>query len=56
MIFVALTLPNLPGLLGTPSNLGLGVSKPVALFHKLEMLSNHLADARVAAALAVRGL
>ena len=41
VIFVALTLPNLPGLSGAPSNLGLSVAKLVVLFYALEMLSNH---------------
>ena len=41
VIFVALALPNLPGLSGAPSNLGLSVAKLVVLFYALEMLSNH---------------
>jgi UDP-GlcNAc:undecaprenyl-phosphate/decaprenyl-phosphate GlcNAc-1-phosphate transferase len=65
VIFVALTLPNLPGLRGAPSNLGLSVAKLVVLFYALEMLSNHSERTRAwlwrgalvfLAALAVRGL
>ena len=41
VIFVALALPNLPGLRGAPSNLGLSVAKLVVLFYAVEMLSNH---------------
>jgi UDP-GlcNAc:undecaprenyl-phosphate GlcNAc-1-phosphate transferase len=65
VIFVALTLPNLPGLRGAPSTLGLSVAKLVVLFYALEMLSNHSARTRAwlwrgavvfLAALAMRGL
>jgi UDP-GlcNAc:undecaprenyl-phosphate GlcNAc-1-phosphate transferase len=65
VIFVALTLPNLPGLSGAPSNLGLSVAKLVVLFYALEMLSNHSERTRAwlwrgavvfLVALAVRGL
>ena len=38
VIFVALALPNLPGLRGAPSNLGLSVAKLVVLFYAVEML------------------
>ena len=41
VIFVALALPNLPGLRGAPSNLGLSVAKLVVLFYAVEMLSSH---------------
>ena len=43
VIFVALALPNLPGLRGAPSNLGLSVAKLVVLFYALEMLAGHSA-------------
>ena len=46
VIFVALALPNLPGLRGAPSNLGLSVAKVVVLFYALEMLANHSARTR----------
>lgn len=41
VIFVALAIPNLPGLRGAPSNLGLSVAKLVVLFYALEMLAGH---------------
>ncbi len=65
VIFVALALPNLPGLRGAPSNLGLSVAKLVVLFYALEMLAGHSArtkawlwrsGAAFLAVLAVRGL
>ena len=65
VIFVALALPNLPGLRGAPSNLGLSVAKLIVLFYALEMLAGHSArtkawlwrsGAAFLAALAVRGL
>jgi UDP-GlcNAc:undecaprenyl-phosphate GlcNAc-1-phosphate transferase len=46
VIFVALALPNLPGLRGAPSNLGLSVAKLVVLFYALEMLAEHSARTR----------
>jgi len=65
VIFVALALPNLPGLRGAPSNLGLSVAKLVVLFYALEMLAGHSARTKAwlwrsgavfLAVLAVRGL
>ena len=65
VIFVALALPNLPGLRGTPSNLGFSVAKLVVLFYALEMLAGHSARTKAwlwrsgavfLAVLAVRGL
>ena len=41
VVFVALALPNLPGLQGAPSNLGLTVAKLVVLFYAVELLSTH---------------
>ena len=51
VIFVALALPNLPGLRGAPSNLGFSVAKLIVLFYALEMLAGHSrADQGVAVA------
>ncbi len=65
VIFVALALPNLPGLRGAPSNLGLSVAKLVVLLYGIEMLHGHSPNSRrllawgavgLLAALAARGL
>ena len=65
VIFVALALPNLPGLRGAPSNLGFSVAKLVVMFYALEMLAGHSARTKAwlwrsgavfLAVLAVRGL
>jgi len=65
VIFVALALPNLPGLRGAPSNLGFSVAKLIVLFYALEMLAGHSprtkawlwrSGAVFLAVLAVRGL
>ncbi len=65
VIFVALALPNLPGLRGAPSNLGFSVAKLIVLFYALEMLAGHSARTKAwlwrsgavfLAVLAVRGL
>ncbi len=39
VVFLALVLPNLPGLQGAPSNLGLSVMKLIVLLYAVEMLS-----------------
>ena len=65
VVFVALVVPNLPGLRGAPSNLGFSVAKVIVLFYAVELLSG--ASPRVRrwlwrgtatgfAVLAVRGL
>ena len=41
VVFMALVLPNLPGLQGTPSNLGLSVVKLIVLLYAVEMLTGH---------------
>jgi UDP-GlcNAc:undecaprenyl-phosphate/decaprenyl-phosphate GlcNAc-1-phosphate transferase len=41
VIFIALVLPNLPGLQGAPSNLGLSVVKLIVLLYAIEMLTGH---------------
>jgi len=41
VVFMALVLPNLPGLQGAPSNLGLSVVKLIALLYAVEMLTGH---------------
>jgi UDP-GlcNAc:undecaprenyl-phosphate GlcNAc-1-phosphate transferase len=41
VVFIALVLPNLPGLQGTPSNLGLSVVKLIVLLYAVEMLTGH---------------
>jgi UDP-GlcNAc:undecaprenyl-phosphate GlcNAc-1-phosphate transferase len=65
VVFIALVVPNLPGLRGAPSNLGFSVAKVIVLFYAVELLSS--ASPRVRrwlwrgmavgfAVLAVRGL
>jgi UDP-GlcNAc:undecaprenyl-phosphate GlcNAc-1-phosphate transferase len=39
VVFMALVLPNLPGLQGAPSNLGLSVVKLIVLLYAVEMLT-----------------
>lgn len=46
MVFVALALPNLPGLRGAPSNLGFTAAKLVVLLYAVELLSSHTVRAR----------
>jgi UDP-GlcNAc:undecaprenyl-phosphate/decaprenyl-phosphate GlcNAc-1-phosphate transferase len=46
VVFLALVLPNLPGLQQGPSNLGLSVLKLVALLYAIEMLLGHSARVR----------
>ena len=41
VVIIALVLPNLPGLQGTPSNLGLSVVKLIVLLYAVEMLTGH---------------
>jgi len=41
VVFVALVLPNLPGLQGAPSSLGLSVVKLIVLLYAVEMLTGH---------------
>ncbi len=41
VVFLALVLPNLPGLQGAPSNVGLSVVKLVVLMYAVEMLVRH---------------
>jgi UDP-GlcNAc:undecaprenyl-phosphate GlcNAc-1-phosphate transferase len=41
VVFLALVLPNLPGLQSAPGNLGLSVAKLVALMYAAEMLIRH---------------
>ena len=41
VVFMALVLPNLPGLQGAPSNLGLSVVKLIVLLYAVEMLTGH---------------
>ena len=46
VVFVALALPNLPGLRGAPSNLGLTAAKLVVLLYAVELLCSHTVKAR----------
>jgi len=46
VVFVALALPNLPGLRGAPSNLGFTAAKLVVLLYAVELLSSHTVRAR----------
>jgi UDP-GlcNAc:undecaprenyl-phosphate GlcNAc-1-phosphate transferase len=39
VVFVALVVPNLPGLRGAPSNLGFSIAKVIVLFYAVELLS-----------------
>jgi hypothetical protein len=41
VVFIAIALPNLPGLRGAPSNLGLSVVKLLLLLYAVEMLTGH---------------
>jgi len=41
VVFLAIVLPNLPGLQGTPSNLGFSVAKLVVLMYAAELLVRH---------------
>jgi UDP-GlcNAc:undecaprenyl-phosphate/decaprenyl-phosphate GlcNAc-1-phosphate transferase len=41
VVFLALVLPNLPGLQGAPSNIGLSVAKLVVLMYAAELLIRH---------------
>jgi UDP-GlcNAc:undecaprenyl-phosphate GlcNAc-1-phosphate transferase len=41
VVFLALVLPNLPGLQGAPSNVGLSVAKLVLLMYAAELLIRH---------------
>jgi UDP-GlcNAc:undecaprenyl-phosphate GlcNAc-1-phosphate transferase len=41
VVFMALVLPNLPGLQGAPSDLGLSVVKLIVLLYAVEMLTGH---------------
>jgi len=41
VVFLALVLPNLPGLRQAPSNIGISVVKVVALLYAIEMLLSH---------------
>jgi len=41
VVFVALVLPNLPGLSGAPSDLGFSVAKLIVLLYGVEMLTGH---------------
>jgi UDP-GlcNAc:undecaprenyl-phosphate GlcNAc-1-phosphate transferase len=65
VVFLALVLPNLPGLKGAPSNVGLSVAKLVVLMYAAEMLIRHsertraalwVSAAVAAVAIALRGL
>jgi UDP-GlcNAc:undecaprenyl-phosphate GlcNAc-1-phosphate transferase len=46
VVFVALTLPNLPGSLATPRELGLGAVKLVLLFYAVELLLSQSSASR----------
>ena len=41
VVFLALVLPNLPGLRQAPGNIGISVVKVVALLYAIEMLLSH---------------
>jgi hypothetical protein len=41
VVFIALVLPNLPGLQVAPSDLGLSVVKLIVLLYAVEMLTGH---------------
>jgi UDP-GlcNAc:undecaprenyl-phosphate GlcNAc-1-phosphate transferase len=41
VVFLALVLPNLPGLQGAPSNIGLSVAKLILLMYAAELLLRH---------------
>jgi UDP-GlcNAc:undecaprenyl-phosphate GlcNAc-1-phosphate transferase len=65
VVFMALVLPNLPGLSRAPSNLGLSIGKLIILLYAVEMLAGHSERVRAwlwgstaagLAVLAVRGL
>jgi UDP-GlcNAc:undecaprenyl-phosphate GlcNAc-1-phosphate transferase len=46
VIFIALVLPNLPGLRAAPGNVGLSLVKLVVLLYAVEMLTSHSARVR----------
>ena len=65
VVFMALVLPNLPGLSRSPSNLGVSIGKLIILLYAVEMLAGHSDRVRAwlwgstaagLAVLAVRGL
>ena len=65
VVFLALVLPNLPGLSRAPSNLGVSIGKLIILLYAVEMLTGHSERVRAwlwgstaagLAVLAVRGL
>ncbi len=47
VVFVALALPNLPGSVATPRDLGLGAIKVLVLFYAIELLLSHSAKSRL---------
>lgn len=47
VIFVALALPNLPGSIATPRELGVGAVKLLVLFYAIEMLLVHSSVSRI---------
>jgi UDP-GlcNAc:undecaprenyl-phosphate GlcNAc-1-phosphate transferase len=48
VVFMALVLPNLPGLQGAPSNVGVSVAKLLVLMYAAEMLIRHSERTRAA--------
>jgi UDP-GlcNAc:undecaprenyl-phosphate GlcNAc-1-phosphate transferase len=55
LIFAAIALPNLPGLVGTPSNFGISIAKLVALCYLVEMIAAMGARLRTALVAVVVG-
>jgi UDP-GlcNAc:undecaprenyl-phosphate GlcNAc-1-phosphate transferase len=47
VLFVALVIPNLPGLKGIPQGSAIAIAKVVVLFYSLELLANRVAERAV---------